>query len=509
MVVDIAELAPTDERYGDTSKVVFVDGETLDGWRTTWDLIVGGSFWVADEGDHHFAEGGFTDLLFYDRDLGYGEISLHEPPDSTRVRPLEGYCSAGSVRPGETIGFHVSSQVGPYTIKVYRQAAGEVFMADVSGLPAAPTPLPVARTAWRDGAGWPQAASLQVPLDWPSGLYVARVEAGTAPAADLPFIVRAPVDGSQASILIVMNDTTYEAYNEWGGRSLYGFGSHGTLVFTSPGSGDADLPWAVRVSFRRPVDAVFSEDQQKWTYTELPLIRWLARQGIGVEWCTLVDLHHDPGLLAHYRLVVNVGHMEYVSREMRDHVVEFVTQGGNAAFFAGNQCWWRVRIEDDGQALVCYKRADLDPTGDPGALTVNWPDALAAEMTGVAWSGYVLSFAADDDAGRERMQYVVEDEGHWVFAGTGLAHGDRFGIYANGSQTVLGTETDVKRDSSPSGFATLAEVKDGDSLVATMGVFTRGGSVFTASTIDWTLGLSQAAGNWGPIDQITRDVLNG
>jgi len=70
--------------------------------------------------------------------------------------------------------------------------------------------------------------------------------------------------------------------------------------------------------------------------------------------------------------------MEYVSREMRDHVVEFVTQGGNAAFFAGQtSAGGRVRIEDDGQALVCCKLADLDPTDDPGALTVNWPDALA------------------------------------------------------------------------------------------------------------------------------------
>ena len=166
------------------------------------------------------------------------------------------------------------------------------------------------------------------------------------------------------------------------------------------------------------MDAVFSEDQQKWTYTELPLIRWLARHGIGVEWCTLVDLHDDPGLLAHYRLVVNVGHMEYVSREMRDHVVEFVTQGGNAAFFAGTSargvCGSRTTVRPWSVTL-----ADLDPTGDPGALTVNWPDALAGEMTGVAWSGYVLSFAADDDAGRERMQYVVEDEGHWVFAAQG------------------------------------------------------------------------------------------
>ena len=55
-----------------------------------------------------------------------------------------------------------------------------------------------------------------------------------------------------------------------------------------------------------------------------------------------------------------------------------------AAFFAGNACWWRVRIDDDGQAMWCYKEAALDPESDPSLQTVNWPDPLAAELTGVA-----------------------------------------------------------------------------------------------------------------------------
>ena len=454
-------------------------------------------------------------MLFYDRDLGYGEFYLHEPPDSTVVTPLEGYCSARSVRPGETISFFVSSQVGPYTIKVYRQSADDVFMADVLGLPKAPSPLSIGRTAWRDGAQWPPAGSLQIPLDWPTGLYVGRVEAAPAAPADIPFIVRAAVDGSQAATLVVMNDTTYEAYNYWGGRSLYGFGSHGSMVWTSPGSGAANLSWAWHVSFRRPVNAVFPEHQQKWAYSEVPFVRWLARQGIEVEWCTLVDLHREANLLDHYRLLVNVGHAEYVSKEMRDRIVAFVRQGGNAAFFTGNTCWWRVRIEDDGQALVCYKdeRFDpiFDPAGDPttdaSTVTVNWPDNLAAGLTGVVWSRLVLWFKPEDDAGRARLQYVVKDEGHWVFADTGLHTCEPFGVYDDGKQTVVGAETDVKPESSPAGFTTLAEVKDGDSPVATMGIFSRGGTVFTASTINWTRGLSQDAGRWGPIDQITCNVL--
>jgi len=109
------------------------------------------------------------------------------------------------------------------------------------------------------------------------------------------------------------------------------------------------------------------------------------------------------------------------------------------------------------------------------------------EMTGVAYSGHVLSFAADDERRPgTHCSTSSRTRGHWVFAGAGLAHGDRFGIYANGSQTVVGTETDVKRGQLAVRVRGRSpRSRTVTSLVATMGVFTRGGSVFTASTIDW------------------------
>jgi hypothetical protein len=482
--------------------------ETYTGLPSTWDIITPGDFWVVDEEDHHFSDGGFSDLLFYDRAAGVGEFYLHEPPYSTPIGALAGYTSTGSVRPGATIDFFVSSQVGAYTITIYRQAVDEVYMVQLPGLPTAPTPLLIGRTAWQDGAGWPVAGSLQIPLDWPSGLYLARVETGDGSALDIPFIVRPAIDGSQSRILVAMNDTTYEAYNHWGGRSVYGFGALNTAFFTAPGSGDGVLPWAFRVSFRRPQVSFFPQYTAKWTYWEVPLIRWLARQNIQVEWCTLVDLHREPALLDRYALFVNVGHAEYVSNEMRDAVVRFVNSGGNAAFFGGNNCWWRVRIQDDGDTMVCYKEGEFDRSTDPGELTVNWPDQLAAQMTGVSWSGYAFDDARKDNG--ELLKYVVVDANHWAFANTNLPSDHTFGTYGDGTHTIVGSETDnKKKDTSPPGFMTLASVtyhKD-KTEAATMGVFMRGGTVFTASTMDWTLGLSQD-GNWGPVDQITRNVID-
>jgi hypothetical protein len=486
-------------------------GEILEGLRKTWDIIVPGDFWVADKEDHHFREGGFTDFLFYDRDSGLEEFYLYEPLD-TGLSPFAGYSSAGSVRPGEMIDFFVKSQIGAYSIKVFRQSADEVFMVNIPKLPTAPNPLTISRTAWRDGAQWPAVGRLTIPSDWPSGLYFARVESTEIRATlDIPFIVRAVVDGSQSKILVVMNDTTYEAYNFWGGRSHYGLGFRNNFYFTSPGSGSGLQPWAFRVSFRRPTWAA-GEKNYKWVFWEVPLIRWLARQGIQVEWCTMVDLHKEPNLLANYVLFVDVGHSEYWSKEMRDNVIEFVNRGGNAAFFTGNTCWWRVRIENDGNTMLCYKNEYFDPTNDPSTRTINWPDHQARELTGVSWSRIVWDFKDDPtNEKKERAQYIVQDATHWVFANTDLQNSDRFGLYydADGKkQTVVMGETDANIKP-PSNFQKLALATYQDSQTpeveaVTMGIFTRGGTVFTASSEYWTRGLGQNE----IIDRITRNVFD-
>jgi hypothetical protein len=488
--------------------------ESYPGIGATWDIIVPGGFWVEAQGDLSFLDGGFSDLLFYDRQAGRGDFYLHEPPQSTPCQNLAGYASTGSLRPGETIDFFVSSRVGPYTLTIYRQTADLVLMADIPIAPSAVAYLPIRRSAYRVGAQWPAVASLQVPAEWPSGLYLARIESGE-PAVDIAFIVRAPVDGTQSKILVAMNDTTYEAYNFWGGRSLYGFGSLETMFWTAPGSGEGTLPWGFQVSFRRPPASFWPQYQQRWTYWEAPLARWLARQGIAVEWCTLVDIHNTPNLLDQYALVVNVGHAEYVSNEIHDQFVRFVARGGNAAFFGGNNCWWRVRIEDGGDTMVCYKDAGFDPVVDDNEKTINWPDALAAKMTGVSWSGNALDQdpTKRTNADGSLVQYVVRNPGHWALADTSMRYGQKFGLYNNDSMTIVGSETDVSGNQSPPGFETIANVHyeapgtSGWVEIATMGVFTTGGTVFTASTNDWTLGLRQDS-RWGPIDQITLNVFN-
>ena len=109
------------------------------------------------------------------------------------------------------------------------------------------------------------------------------------------FVVRD--DARVSDLLFQSSVSTMQAYNGWGGKSLYPFNSSG--------------PQAARVSFDRPygAGAGFTEFQ-RWEY---PTIRFLEREGYDVTYCTDVDTHAQPDMLVKHRAFLSVGHDEYWS----------------------------------------------------------------------------------------------------------------------------------------------------------------------------------------------------
>jgi hypothetical protein len=413
-------------------------------------------------------------------------------------------------------------------MRIYRLGRTREFVADVLNHSGGSHPLPIPVLGYKCGPGWAPAATVRIPDRWPSGLYVAHVTAGgivtdggtteevttgvaRLPAAphqlDIPFVVRAREAGSQSKILVFVNDTTYEAYNFWG-RSLYGFRSFGSSQYTSPGAGAEVMPRGLRLSFRRPFIGETPFVGKKWIYWEEPLAKWLGRLEIGVEWATLVDLHQDPKLLDAYDMVVSTGHAEYFSQEMYDRLQAFIARGGNAAFFSGNNCWWRIRIEDAGDTMVCYKKAAFDPAS---LKTINWTEQESGALVGTTLGAVLSPWPPDgshsrDDADGKTAHFVVCAPDHWVFAGTDLAEGDEFGTFGDGG-TVVGYETDVLSGERDASWTELAGVRFGGKEIAAMMIHEKRGAMFTASTVDWTIGLSQDPAAWTAVDQITLNLF--
>lgn len=402
---------------------------------------------------------------------------------------LSAYAERVSCKPGDALRFHVIEPV---------LAGARVSVYDV------PTER-LMRTSSLEGPLW----TLDVPREWPSSLYRAAFSgSGEAeadgPDADVHFVVRAAQPGSGAAILLSVPFTTWQAYNRAGepGESIY----------------YAEEPTrAAVVSFDRPGGG---PPPERW---EHGLMRWLPQAGYRVEYCAGTDLHRDGDeLLAAYRLLVVNGHDEYWSRPMRDAVERFAARGGNVAFFAGNTCWWQIRLEDGERTMVCYRDAVADPMSaiDTGQVTVEWSSAPVDRpensMTGVSFRRGAGTWGPYMQLMRQES-YRVRFAEHWVFAGTGLAAGDKFAHGALGYETdaaefeeIDGVPRVTGRDGTPHSFVVLATAdlrhwrRYGQGGEATMGVFKLGaGTVFNAATVNWGAALDDPV-----VDQITRNVLD-
>jgi N,N-dimethylformamidase beta subunit-like protein len=216
---------------------------------------------------------------------------------------IEGYASETSVAPGSTLHLHVSTApAGRYRIEIYRLgwyggSGGrlQTCLPSCTGDEAG-NPRPLTQPA-ADGhldADWPVTDSIRVPAGWVSGYYLAVLKLPTGRAAWVPFLVRAPAS-QRSAILVQAAVNTWQAYNRWGGMSLY-----------KDAAGTSCKGVCTRVSFNRPYDPA----TQILLGFELPLVHFLEQSGYDVSYVTDADTDRDPGELLRHRLVVVGGQEE-------------------------------------------------------------------------------------------------------------------------------------------------------------------------------------------------------
>ncbi len=337
-----------------------------------------------------------------------------ESPDATGAA-VEGYTSQVSSAPGDTVSFHVSTNpVANYRIEIYRLGwYGGDGARLITCLPSCTTDeAGVARTApapdanGEVDAGWPVTDSITVPSNWTSGYYLARLKLTTGSqqgaASPVYFIVRA-APGTNSAILVQAPVNTWQAYNGWGGESLY--------------SGLNGGPPAVKVSFNRPG---YGQSPLQFEYQA---VRFLEREGYDVSYTTNYDLAVDPTELLHHKLIMSVGHDEYWTKAMRDNLTAARDAGVNLMFLGGNDIYWQARYEDNGRTLVEYRSLTTDPDTDPATKTVRWtqlqPPNPQCTLTGLDDLG---GLRVDGDPPRDYSLVTSTLTDPWM-ANTGFAPG--------------------------------------------------------------------------------------
>jgi hypothetical protein len=218
---------------------------------------------------------------------------------------IEGYTNKTSVAPGETLCFHVSTDASAFQIVISREGADSEVVHRVDGVSGSEHPVPP--MAYAEGCGWTESYRLDVPASWRSGVYRARLIARVPRGAftrwcdqsaehSILFVVRAAEPGATSPILMQLCTNTYQAYNFWGGRSLYAYHSMERLR-------------ASRVSFNRPGLGYYGHSTfERW---ERKFVQWAESAGITLEYACNYDLEAHPEILGRYRLIVGVGHDEY------------------------------------------------------------------------------------------------------------------------------------------------------------------------------------------------------
>ena len=383
----------------------------------------------------------------------------------TFLDDIEGYCSPLSADAGSPVSLHVSTRAERFTVTVERWGATREVVWSAKDLPGEFHEAPEGADA--NGCGWP--VSLEIPTDatWSSGFYLVTLTAhGAADGRNVAhacFVLRSP--SPTGAPLLVLGTNTWNAYNNWGGCSLY-TGGH-QVSFRRPFArgllsrvpterddrkarpvrwdeepdADGDLYMAFRAEHGYPA-AIGSSG---WFTHERRFVEWAERAGHRFDYAISSDLDQHPELVEGYSLLISVGHDEYWSAGQRSAVERHVAGGGNLFSMSGNTMFWQVRLVGNADHMICHKyRAHLDDpvmgTADERTMSGMWGDPVVARPESAlfgAASAWGLYHRFGQATARGVGGFIAYRDDHWLFDGTGLRYGDVLGA----RDGVVGYET--------------------------------------------------------------------
>lgn len=436
-----------------------------------------------------------------------------------RNREIEGYASATSINRGEEIQLFVNTKAPYYTIEIYRMGwyggDGARLVVPAINRPGIQQPPPIIdqktgliECDWQDPFRLKTTINPQINLTWTSGFYLAKLTAAnTGKQSYIIFVIRD--DDRPSDILFQSSVTTFQAYNNWGGMSLYRWNSRGKQ--------------ASKVSFNRPYTTSpnraadygvgagefltnFQPPRRTssagWEYN---FVRWLEKNGYDVSYCTDVDTHENKlnvftgkNILQNHKAFLSVGHDEYWSWRMRDNLEKALSKGLSLGFFSANTCYWQIRFEPSpvnkapNRVIASYKEAyaldpffrDSDPSNDY-LVTTKWRNQPVNRPEDALIGVMYETFQVNDDI------IIEQTAPHWLITHTQLDGNPQQKLRLKG---LLGYEVDRMFGNAPPNTIRIAHSPyryRGRTRYSDMTVYTvpSGATVLATGTIQWSWGL--------------------
>ena len=367
------------------------------------------------------------------------------------------------------------------------------------------------------------------------GLYYLWAKTPSGREFSFPWVVAPAAPRAKIAVLACTN--TWNAYNNFGGRSNYvnadrlpdepivnarleldalsepaavrrvaaqGRGVRTTFL-RSPGA--AQSPSRIRRGDRPGARAACSAGRRP---ANGACSAWLEREGYDYDLYAEAQLHDGTLPLDAYRVLILPVHPEYWTREMYLRVKQWVFErGGRLAYLGGNGLNCEVTLDADG-AMRCLTHV-YSISGEMGGHSMEQPEIeyesrmhrtleSEANLLGVVCTSEGIMTAAP---------YRVADESHWALEGTGLRNGDLFGektLHERVPGGASGHETDKRSASSPANTLLLAKGINPDNGGAEIVYHEpgNGGAVFSVGSITWVPALLVDE----HVSRITRNVLD-
>ncbi len=462
-------------------------------------------------------------------------------PHQFRLLPdtMFGYMWPKWVRAGEQAEFRTHSpeqfQLTLWRYGLKKQLVRMVSWLDEHG-PGANKQILPDNDFTQDGVKWNQvgySAPPAIAAPEQSGLYYLWMRGPSGRSFSFPWVI-APSQ-PKAKIAVLASTNTWNAYNNFGGRSNYVNADR--LPENPVVNARQDLnryqdhtpfgPWKPKdeeyrtLSFDRPEphNHLFDDPEAKDPIrgrvqcgvapAEWRLYAWLEQEAFEYDLYAEAQLHDGTLPLDQYRVLVIAVHPEYWTREMYLAVKAWVFErGGRLLYLGGNGLNCEVTL-DDADRMRCLShlnslKGELGGRSDDGSI--EYESRMHRTLESEA---NLLGVVCTDTGIMTAAPYKVIDASHWIFEGTSLRNGDTFGeitLHERIPGGASGHETDKRSPSTPPTTQLLAKgtnPDDGGSEIVVHET-ANGGAVFSVGSITWVSALFTDSS----VSTITRNVLN-
>lgn len=452
-----------------------------------------------------------------------------------------GYARPKWVRSGERAEFCVHSP-RPYHLSLWRHGARAEMVQPLGWFdehgPGATLQILPDGDFTQTGAGWNRAGwgsphhTQFVTAPEPSGLYYFHGETEGGEHFSFPLVVAPAAPSARIAVLAATN--TWNAYNNWGGRSNYinacglspepaVYARQDLVRYAGSGSfkewaaaDDCYLPIAferpepnnsVRPN-EQPEDPIRGRQPCHLAPAEWRLLAWLEREELAYDYYAEAQLDSGELDLDAYSLLVLPPHPEYWTALMYQRVKEWVFErGGRLAYLGGNGLNCEVELDHRAGTMRCLSEL----VSDRGSLTARDAAGRVRESRfhrRRESEASLLGVVCTDAGIMTAAPFRVINSRHHLLRGTGLREGDLFGresLHERCPGGASGHETDKRSPSSPPQTELLAKGVNPDEGGAELVCFETegGGRVFSTGSITWCASLLVDPA----VSRITRNAL--